>query len=502
MHILSFRAHQTDEKPAFDRLLAVITFLLVFLMAARTPLDTDMWWHLSAGEEMLRSHAILRTEIFSFSRFGDDWTNPYWLSQIVMAVTYHVFGWAGISAGVALLAVCSMMFVYWQCEGPELLKTTSVILSSVVASVVWSPRPQLISLVWLALTGYLVYLYKWRGKKVLWGIPLVFVLWANTHGGYPLGLILIGCVFGGEILNHLMAEQGASVLSWRKIAWLGLCGLACSFAVLLNPNGVKIWLLPFQTVDMQVLQAFIPEWASPDFHNLLQQTLLWLLMACVAVIALSGKRIDGCDLLLLLVFAYLALLARRNFGPFALIAAPILCRYGAVVWNYWRARSDWLNNWLARKDDQVARQTLANRVLNLMIVAVLGLAVMLKWYGVSHPVVVDGYLAQAYPVQAVRWLKENLPGQRLMNEYNWGGYLQWALREIPVFVDGRTDIFNDEIIGEWFTTIQAGAGWQTILDRYQVDLIMLQPDRPVLAELEDAGWRRLYEDDQAVVYGR
>jgi len=216
MHILPFRAHQTDEKPAFDRLLAVITFLLVFLMAARTPLDTDMWWHLSAGEEMLRTHAILRTEIFSFSRFGAEWTNPYWLSQIGLAVTRHVFGWAGISAGVALLALCSMMFVYWQCEGPELLKTASVILSSVVASVVWSPRPQLISLVWMALTGYLVYLYKWHGKKVLWCIPLVFVLWANTHGGYPLGLILIGCVFGGEILNHLM--HGRTKRSGLKLA--------------------------------------------------------------------------------------------------------------------------------------------------------------------------------------------------------------------------------------------------------------------------------------------
>jgi hypothetical protein len=90
----------------------------------------------------------------------------------------------------------------------------------------------------------------------------------------------------------------------------------------------------------------------------------------------------------------------------------------------------------------------------------------------------------------------------MLNEYNWGGYLQWALPAFPTFVDGRTDIFGDEIVGAWISAIQGSADWKEILARYQVDLVMLQPDRPLLQQLPGAGWKLLYQDTQVVIYGR
>lgn len=490
-----------DGQAAFGRLLMVITFLLIFIMAARTPLDSDMWWHLSAGREMLRSESILRTDVFSFSRAGADWVNPYWLSQLGMAALMDGTGYLGLSAAVAVLAVLSMGIVYLQCEGPVLLKTGAVVLASVVASVVWSPRPQLVSLVFTALTGCLLFLYKWRKKDFLWGLPLVFLLWANTHPGYPLGIILIGTMIAGETLNHILVLPGESVLPWRKIARLLVWMVACWMVVLLNPNGLLLWILPFQTVDMQVLQQYIPEWASPDFHELLQQSLLWLLLACFAAIALAGRPVDGSDLTALLGFAFLALLARRNFGPFALVAAPILCRYGELAIQSWQKRAAWLQRFIKKMEEKNQPKP-ANRILNLGIAGLIGLVGFIKLFSVSYPAVVSGYLAQTYPAQAVGWLLQNHSGARLFNEYDWGGYLQWELRDFPIFVDGRTDLFSDEIIGKWILTVQAGDGWEDVLDEYDVDLIMLQPGRPVLQKLERSGWRLLYSDSQAVIFGR
>jgi hypothetical protein len=490
-----------SQQAVFERLLLVITFLLIFIMAARTPLDTDMWWHLSAGEEMLRSGRILMTDVFSFSRAGAVWTNPYWLCDASMAALFRWQGYLGLGAAVALLASASMALVYRQCSGPAVLKAVALLLGSVVASVVWSPRPQMVSLVLLALTGLLLYLYKWEGKKVLWALPLVFVLWGNTHAGYPLGLILIGTVIAGEILNHLLASSAAAVLPWRKLLILVGWGVLCGLAVLINPNGLRIWLLPFQTVDMRVLQQFIPEWASPDFHNVLQQALLWLLLACFAAVGVSGRMMDGSDLVVLLGFAYLALVARRNYGPFALVAVPIFCRYSAAAFVSWQARAPWLSRFMRPQVSPVRGQVF-KKIINLGLVGLLGFVALVKLVSVTQPVLVDTYLAQAYPAQAVRWLKENQPPGRLMNEYNWGGYLQWALPGFPIFVDGRTDLFNDEMVGEWMNIIQAQPGWQKLLARYQVDLIMLEPGRPLLAQLEAAGWKRLYADAQAVIYGR
>lgn len=491
----------TSQRAVFERLLLLITFLLIFLMAARTPLDTDMWWHLSAGEEMLRSGSILLRDVFSFTCAGNQITNVNWLSDLGAAALFRWLGYFGLGSAVALLAVLSMGLVALQCRGPALLKSAALLLGSVVASVVWSPRPQLLSLVLLALTGLIIYLYKWKGRRVLWALPLVFLLWGNVHGGYPLGLILIGATIGGEILNQLLASAGETVLPWRKIFSLCGWGLLCGLAVLVNPNGVRIWLLPFQTVEMGVLQSFIPEWASPDFHNLLQQSLLWLLLACVAAVALSGRQMDGSDLAVLLGFAFLALVARRNFGPFALVAVPILCRYGSATLEAWQARAPWLGR-LARREEGNPKGNAVKKLLNLSLVALIGLAAIVKLYSVTQPALVNGYLEQSFPVQAVRWLKANQPPGRVLNEYNWGGYLQWALRGYPIFVDGRTDLYKDEIVGEWIGIVNAQPGWGKRLADYQVDLVMLMPDRPLLSRLEEEGWKRLYADDQVVIYGR
>jgi hypothetical protein len=106
------------------------------------------------------------------------------------------------------------------------------------------------------------------------------------------------------------------------------------------------------------------------------------------------------------------------------------------------------------------------------------------------------------PVGAVDYLRQAGPPGRLFNSYNWGAYLLWALPEYPVFVDGRTDLYNDEVIGEWLRVARAEEGWQETLDRWEVRLILLEPSTPLVYRLEVSGWKKLYSDEVAVVYGR
>jgi hypothetical protein len=76
------------------------------------------------------------------------------------------------------------------------------------------------------------------------------------------------------------------------------------------------------------------------------------------------------------------------------------------------------------------------------------------------------------------------------------------LRDYPVFVDGRTDLFGDEIIGQWLDVIQARDGWEKVLDRWDIRLILLSKDRLVNRMLPENGWKLLYQDDHSLLFGR
>jgi hypothetical protein len=90
----------------------------------------------------------------------------------------------------------------------------------------------------------------------------------------------------------------------------------------------------------------------------------------------------------------------------------------------------------------------------------------------------------------------------MLSEYNWGGYLSWFARDYPVFVDGRTDLFGDEIINQWIQVIQGSQGWQAVLDKWNVRLILVQTDRPIVRLLGQNGWKQLYKDDQSILFSR
>ena len=141
----------------------------------------------------------------------------------------------------------------------------------------------------------------------------------------------MGSAIVGEILNKVLFMEFAANLSWRQIGAFSIFMVSSFLVVLVNPFGLDMWKIPFNTVGVESLQNLISEWASPDFHQVFQQPMLWMLLGVFSLIGLSKKRIDGAQLLPLIVFSWAALVARRNFGPFAIIAAPIFSKYLASL---------------------------------------------------------------------------------------------------------------------------------------------------------------------------
>jgi len=106
------------------------------------------------------------------------------------------------------------------------------------------------------------------------------------------------------------------------------------------------------------------------------------------------------------------------------------------------------------------------------------------------------------PAGALEYLKTEQPAGHLFNSYNWGGYLQWALPEYPLFVDGRADLFQDEIISQWFQVALVQEGWQQVLDRWDVRLVLIERTWPVAEALKLAGWHLIYQDEFSVIFKR
>jgi hypothetical protein len=491
-----------------QRFVLGVLLILIFAMAARTPLDSDMWWHLRAGEDTLRMGRPMTVDTFSHTRQGERWVNHSWLSQVLLYLLYQMGGYFALGAFVALLAALSFWLVSLQMDGPVLLRAFILIFAAMTAALVWSPRPQMTSLVFFGLVGTILYLFKWRGRDYLWAFIPVFILWSNLHGGYALGLLLIGAMIVGEVVNHALFRTGDEVVEWRRIGRLVLWGILAGVVVVVNPNETAMWMIPFKTVGVSVLQEFISEWTSPDFHQFVQQPFLWLLFATLAVAALSKRRIDGTELVSVIGFAYLALLARRNYGPFAMVAAPVLSRHLYALLGEWgplavgklQDRSGALRK-LFQRYQQRSLSAKAKKILNVVILLVLSLIAVVKLYAVTEPEFVEDQLKHLYPVEAVQWIEENQPAGELFNEYNWGGYLTWNMRAYPVFVDGRTDLYDDELLREYLEIRAGGEEYAESLQEYSVKLLLIEPGSGLAAQLESDGqWEAAYQDEQGMVY--
>jgi hypothetical protein len=252
-------------------------------------------------------------------------------------------------------------------------------------------------------------------------------------------------------------------------------------------------LYPFKTVSVGVLQDYIEEWQSPNFHRLEVQPFMWMLMLSAVALALSRERKRAVDLLLLIGFASLSFLAARNIATFALVAAPVLARQSnAVVKPLLDKR--------ARRPDYP--EPIARRV-NIILFIILAVAALFK---ISIPlrdqVNRDAVVGQV-PVEAAAYLREHPDIGSLYNSYNWGGYVIWALYPGHLsFVDGRTDLFGDEILEGYLKAWRAEPGWEGYLDRWGIRVVLLEPTAPLAFVLRQAGWETRYEGEMAVVLTR
>jgi len=307
-------------------------------------------------------------------------------------------------------------------------------------------------------------------------------------------------------MDAVLSEGVERRLSARNAGILIAMAAGGYLAAAVNPNGYRMWLIPFQTVGVGILRQFIQEWSSPDFHSMESWPFALFIILMPFCLARQKGRTSFRQLLPALLFILLGLYARRNMAAAAIAGIPVLMAawnsmpvsdfFSRLVPVTWR---DWINNYLKSQKQLTETQ---KKGLNLAMVGLMGAACFIKLAAVGYPGLMSVYESKYFPAEAVSYMQENKPSHpgRLFNSYNWGGYLIWKDPQTKVYVDGRTDLFGDEVLREWVTITQAGSGWQDLLAKWNVTRIIIEPTRPLAAALPSSGWVEKYRDTQSVVF--
>jgi hypothetical protein len=477
------------------RLFVALFVIALFTMAVRETLDPDMWWHLRTGEVILQS-GIPTQDVFSFTVPNNPWVTHEWLSQLIMWLVYLAGGLPGLMLFFAGLIALTFWLLYLACPGRPYLATFIVLLAAITSAIVWGVRPQIFNLLLTSVFILIVERVKdgqWR-PRTLWWLPLLTLIWANLHSGYLLGIVLLGTYAVGDVAQRWLAAPTERTLSKTAVSHLFAVTIISFLAAAINPSGINLWIYPFLTLGSGAMQAYIQEWLSPDFH----QTYFWPFAVMLALGVLgwvfNKKRPSLTELLLFLGTGAAGLLSARHIPLFAIVATPIIVRHWLGVASDSKL-APLLNN---SQEDVPVKPLFAG--LNILLL-LLALATAVFWAG-SKIGNNDSAIAARYPVAAVDFLQSSaLAEARGYNSYNWGGYLIW--RGVPVFVDGRADVYGDPFLLFYRRTFEVQPNWQEPLAQYDVEYVLMERGTPLTAVLSASpDWKTAYQDDIAQIFIR
>jgi hypothetical protein len=473
------------------RTFVVVLALGLFAMAARGMLDPDIWWHLRTGQLILQNHHLFHADPYSFTRSGQPWINHEWLFDVLVFALYRLAGAGALIFTFALITLSTFLLVFFRSPGKPYVAGVVTVLGAIASVSTWGARPQMISL--LLATVFLFLLERSdREPRILWSLVPLTVLWVNLHAGYALGIALIALFLVGSTMDFVLdgerSRQSAKHLR-RLLLVLG----ACCVAVLLNPYGARMYVYPLQTLRSPGMQSFIQEWLSPDFHDPKYLPLILMILGILAGVASAPKRLLARELMLLLPTMAAALWSIRHIPVFVVVAAPILAGFLEA----------WLEpsgvRLLNIESGQIRRPAALVNVL--VIAAVAGFAGVRIWWVVYQQPAAE---ARRFPAEAASFLAKERPPQPLMNYYNWGGYFIWKLYpDYRVYIDGRADVYGDDLMSEFATAYYLTDDWEKPLRQWAVCTVVLPPDTPLVTALRSSPeWKQIYADAQVSVLTR
>ncbi|MEW6173504.1 MAG: hypothetical protein AB1510_10660 [Bacillota bacterium] len=476
---------QSGFRKALTILIIVGILVKVIISFENGISDPDTWWHLAAGKYMVDNHAIPHQDIFSWTVSGQEWITHEWLAEVLFYLGYLAGGFWGVLCILLILAGLLLIFYFKLLSMPKdscLVATLTLIVVGQLIVPFLEIRPQVFSYLFFVVFLYVLYLFVTGGKDYLFSLPLISILWANSHGSFLVGpALVILFIFCG--LPRIKDERFTNFhLQKRQLLQLSLCALLCVVAAALNPNGLKLLTYPFATMGDNQMTNAIQEWLSPNFHDLYYQVFLVYYMVTFITMILSPKKIVINDLLLYLIFGAAAFLYIR-FIPYALLLS-------GLIWpRYFQPRLEF--------------KTDLSKVKNFLLPLVLLFYVfVLAVRAPSQNVINHRFTPKEadYPMAALDYLKNHPLKGRMLNDYGWGGYLIWNRPEEKVFIDGRADVYLEKVFGDYINITRLKPEAASLLETYDIDYVFMPASAPLIQALRFSPcWSVYYKDKTTTI---
>lgn len=506
-------------------ILLLILIGTTFLFEA--PYDPDFGWHYKYGEYFFQHGKILKENIFSYTYPDYEWVSSYWIPQTLIYVFHHFLG-NTVPVFLASLTFSVILFLLLKNYSNDLFSISFVFILTIISlkSFVITVRPLYFSTVFLLFLINI--LLKSDGNKKF--IPLIFLIWTNTHADFLLGLFILGVYCLDNFLKTTSAPTPnfkkiiapfknkvylATYLNSLKKYFLNLTKnreissilinnfwvLAVSIiATLINPYGFKLWAVLIKELN-QPFKAFVREWLPPykiDFLSIISN--IFISMGLVFSI-LPYKNINEEHRWgrFIIIFFYILGIKSVYFSRISIIVTLFLILK---------------NIELIKKDvAPIIRTKLKNLpsltpVIFLLFLSGFAIYVFINNFFLSLNLK-SWAVEKNYPYEAVSYIRNNPIKGNMLNDYSWGGYLIWQLPEYKTFIDGRMTAWRNDknylmedykkIFGD---TDKNSDLLNDYIESYDIKWVLNQPDSNVikfLKENKSDEWKVVFEDDVSII---
>ncbi len=473
--------HTTLTLPAIAAVCAFGIFLFTHNEA-----DVDLWGNVGFVRHLPNTPGFHLTNTFSFAEPDHPWVNHEWLAEYILNRTHHHFGNPGLLLLKSILGFLLIGILYQSMRKSCHSGSVRVLYLALVMSTLgygFSTRPHLFTYILIA--ALLSALLRPKpGLMLLVTAAPLGCLWANLHGAFFIGLLLLLIATASAAVKRTARREE----SWLPTLTLALASAAFFAGTLLTPYGIRLWDFIFESAA--IVRPALSEWAPIDPKSQFGIHVDFMALACITLFAMlaSLRRCSKFGLLILTLTLIAAIVMRRNIPIFAIVAALVGTRH--------------IDETVGWQIEDIVDQLPKGLVVVLLSLGTAICLLFLVRANRSEPFAIRIPRDQ-FPIEAMAFLERNTVEANALVFFDWAEYSIWHLHpRCRVFLDGRfRSAYSEKAIRTYMNFIYGGSNPLAALEDYPTDLVFVHvnnPCTPIMKKLE--GWELAYQDQMAAIF--